>query len=259
MRPPASLLDRLSAAFAFYTCLPVPTAKTLDFRGIARAAPVVGVAIGLGMGAVDAGLGAVGIPSLPRSAIVVWIGVLITGGLHLDGAMDTADGLAVPDRKRRLTVMADSAVGAFGAMAAIAILSLKITALAEITELRWLVLAGIAAWGRWAQLLAILCYPYLKPDGKGRFHKDSIRSPQDLFPSLLLVVSLSGLYGVLRPESWLAAAGLGLCGGAIAILTGAWFNRQLGGHTGDTYGAVVEWTETLLLLAMVVLQARTPL
>ncbi|MFM7615455.1 MAG: adenosylcobinamide-GDP ribazoletransferase, partial [Synechococcales cyanobacterium] len=31
---------------------------------------------------------------------------------------------------------------------------------------------------------------------------------------------------------------------------GAWFNHQLGGHTGDTYGAVVEWTESLLLIGL---------
>jgi adenosylcobinamide-GDP ribazoletransferase len=39
---------------------------------------------------------------------------------------------------------------------------------------------------------------------------------------------------------------LGL-GVSIGIISGYWFYRQLGGHTGDTYGAVVEWTETLFL------------
>jgi len=35
-------------------------------------------------------------------------------------------------------------------------------------------------------------------------------------------------------------------------LTGFWFYRQLGGHTGDTYGAVVEWTEALLLCLLTI-------
>ncbi|PHM07277.1 adenosylcobinamide-GDP ribazoletransferase, partial [Nostoc sp. 'Peltigera malacea cyanobiont' DB3992] len=37
-----------------------------------------------------------------------------------------------------------------------------------------------------------------------------------------------------------------------ATLTGAWFNHKLGGHTGDTYGAVVEWTEALFLCVLTV-------
>ncbi|WP_375340718.1 adenosylcobinamide-GDP ribazoletransferase [Okeania sp. SIO2C9] len=37
-------------------------------------------------------------------------------------------------------------------------------------------------------------------------------------------------------------------------MTGAWFNYCLGGHTGDTYGAVVEWTEALLLCVLVTLE-----
>jgi adenosylcobinamide-GDP ribazoletransferase len=43
-----------------------------------------------------------------------------------------------------------------------------------------------------------------------------------------------------------------IVGGAIAIFTGAWFNHQLGGHTGDTYGAVVEWNEALFLCVLTV-------
>jgi adenosylcobinamide-GDP ribazoletransferase len=51
---------------------------------------------------------------------------------------------------------------------------------------------------------------------------------------------------------WRVAVGAALAGFTLSILTGAWFNHQLGGHTGDTYGAVVEWTEALLLCALTV-------
>jgi adenosylcobinamide-GDP ribazoletransferase len=58
---------------------------------------------------------------------------------------------------------------------------------------------------------------------------------------------LSGVQLFLNGNSWILAAGMVTGGSAVAILTGAWFNHKLGGHTGDTYGAVVEWTEALLL------------
>jgi adenosylcobinamide-GDP ribazoletransferase len=44
--------------------------------------------------------------------------------------------------------------------------------------------------------------------------------------------------------------GLTVIGFSFAWLIGAWFNRQLGGQTGDTYGAIVEWTEALSLVAI---------
>ena len=34
----------------------------------------------------------------------------------------------------------------------------------------------------------------------------------------------------------------------VALLVPLWFGRRLGGHSGDTYGACVEWSETLALL-----------
>ncbi len=237
----------LAAAIAFYTCLPVPTSWTLAFPGIARLAPLVGLMIGGILGLLDAGLHLLGMPAFTKSALVVVAGIALTGGLHLDGAMDTADGLAVPDPQRRLEVMSDSVTGAFGAMAAIALLLLKTSALADIESHRWLALMAAAGWGRWGQLVAIICYPYLKPTGKGAIHKESNHSAYDLVPGFLALLGLSGFLLILDDRNWLIAAGMAFGGSAIAVLTGAWFNHKLGGHTGDTYGAVVEWTEALLL------------
>lgn len=243
----------LAAAIAFYTCLPVPHSWTLEFRGVARLAPALGILIGGLLGLIDWGLNHLGCPVLTRSAIVVVTGIAITGGLHLDGAIDTADGLAVPDAHRRLEVMADSVTGAFGVMAAIAIVLLKTAALTDLEGQRWLGLMAVAGWGRWGQLVAITRYPYLKPTGKGAFHKDTSYTPFDLIPGLLLLLSLSGFQVLLNPQRWLVAVGMAFGGMAIAILTGAWFNYRLGGHTGDTYGAVVEWTEALLFCLLVAL------
>jgi len=243
-----------AAAIAFYTCIPIPAAARLDFRGVARFAPLVGLLIGGILGLFDAGISlALGMPVLTRSALVVVSWIALTGGLHVDGAMDTADGLAVQDPQRRLQVMADSATGAFGAMAAIAILVLKTVALADLNSYRWLALMAATGWGRWGQQLAIAQYPYLKPTGKGAFHKAAIRSHLDLLPGLLLMLGLSGLQILIDRDRIVFAVGMALGGSAIAFLTGAWFNHHLGGHTGDTYGAVVEWTEALLLCLLTAL------
>jgi len=246
------LIASIAAAIAFYTCLPVPGSWALKFQGVAKLAPAIGLLIGGLLAITDGLLEILGIPVLSRSALVVvaWVG--ITGGLHLDGAMDTADGLAVTDPQRRLQVMADSVTGAFGAIACASILLLKTAALTDIETDRWLALMMVAGWGRWGQMLAILRYPYLKPTGKGAFHKEAIRSVRDVVPMLVLLLGLTGLQVILAPEKWSIAVGMALEAGAIAFLVGAWFNHKLGGHTGDSYGAVVEWTEAVLLCLLTV-------
>lgn len=237
----------LGGAIAFYTCIPLPYGWTLEFRRIARWAPFVGLLIGGLLALGDAGLQRLDVPIFTRTALVVVAWIALTGGLHLDGAMDAADGLAVQNPERRLEVMADSATGAFGAMAAIALLLLKTAALTEMDNYRWLALMAACGWGRWGQVVAIALYPYLKPEGKGAFHKEAIRPLPDLLMGLLLMLCLAGWQISLDIQHWKLSVIMTAGGWAIAMLTGAWFNHKLGGHTGDTYGAVVEWTEALLL------------
>ena len=246
--------SNIIASVLFYTSIPISSARILNFSGVARLAPLVGLMIGGILGLLDAGMRLVlGVPVLTASALVVVGWMALTGGLHLDGAMDTADGLAVQDQQRRLEVMADSATGAFGAMAAIAILILKTVALSDLDSYRWLALMAACGWGRWGQQVAIARYPYLKLTGKGAFHKAAITSLLDVLPSLLLLLGLSGLKILLDRNSVVFVLVTASAGSAIAFLTGAWFNYQLGGHTGDTYGAVVEWTEALLLCVLTAL------
>ncbi|MFM5889297.1 MAG: adenosylcobinamide-GDP ribazoletransferase [Dolichospermum sp.] len=241
----------LVAAVIFYTAIPLPNVQNLDFQKVACFAPVIGLMIGGILGGLDVGMNYLGIPMLTRNALVVGAWIAITGGLHLDGAMDTADGLAVTDPQRRLQVMMDSATGAFGAMSAIMIIILKITALTDIAENHYLILMSACGWGRWGQQVAICQYPYLKPSGKGAFHKQAIRSYFDLLPSWFLLIGLSGIGWVINSHNLVLAVGMVLSGSVISVVTPAWFNYKLGGHTGDTYGAVVEWTEALFLCVII--------
>jgi adenosylcobinamide-GDP ribazoletransferase len=230
--------NSILAALAFYTCCPIPTNFQLDFTRIARWAPVIGLLIGGGLGLIDLALDWLEI-------VVVWI--WWTGGLHLDGAMDAADGLAVQDPDRRLTVMTDSVTGAFGAMVAVVIILLKTCALAEIARDRAWILPLVAGWGRWGQVLAISLYPYLKIQGKGAFHRQGMKLPNDILLGLSFLLAVTGCQIYLQPQDWLAIGLKSVASCGISALVGYYFHRKLGGHTGDTYGAVVEWTETFVL------------
>jgi adenosylcobinamide-GDP ribazoletransferase len=240
-------LNSLLAALAFYTCCPIPTNFELDFSRIARWAPVIGLLLGGGLGLVDLGLDWLEMPILTRSGIIVVLWIWWTGGLHLDGAMDAADGLAVQDPERRLTVMTDSVTGAFGAMVAVVIILLKTCALAEISRDRLWILPLVAGWSRWGQVLSISLYPYLKAEGKGAFHRQGLQLPQDILLGLGFILAVTGCQIYLQPHNWLAIGWRSVASCGISALIGYYFHRKLGGHTGDTYGAVVEWTETFTL------------
>jgi adenosylcobinamide-GDP ribazoletransferase len=242
-----AIRQKFWAAVMFYTIVPVPSSWAQDFVGIVRFAPGIGMLLGVLIGTLEAGLQQAGMPNLTRCGLVVSLWLGLTGGLHLDGAMDTADGLAVGDPQRRLAVMADSRTGAFGAMVAVLILGLKVIALSEVDRSRWLVLMLAAGWGRWGQWWAIAQDPYLKAEGKGAFHKLAMRSAWDAVPGGLCLLSLSGAIALWDPTLSRLAWGLGLAGLGFAWGISRWLRSQLGGQTGDTYGAIVEWTEVSIV------------
>jgi adenosylcobinamide-GDP ribazoletransferase len=240
------ILKSWLAAWAFYSCLPAPQTLALDFSRIARWAPLMGLIIGGILCGCDYGLSLMEMPLLVRSTIIVGLWLWLTGGLHLDGAMDSADGLAVTDPTKRLAVMADSATGAFGAMTAVAILMLKVVSLSAISSQRWLILLTIPAWARWGQVLAVVLYPYLKAQGKGAMHSKGVKPMPDLLGGLgaLGLVAVAQYYWQPSPIIW----AMPIVGLTLSYLVGKYFNRAFGGHTGDTYGAVVEWVEAIGLV-----------
>jgi adenosylcobinamide-GDP ribazoletransferase len=238
------------ASVLFYTSIPLPHLPDLKFQRVALFAPAIGLLIGAILGLLDMLFDYLGISALTQSVLIVIIWIGITGGLHLDGAMDTADGLAVTDPQRRLEVMTDSATGAFGVMAALAILLIKMAALTDISQNRFFLLMVTCGWGRWGQQLAIFQYPYLKPTGKGAFHKQAIRHQMDLLPSWVLLLGFTLLILAFNQGNFVLVLFTLIIGNIIPFIVPAWFNHKLGGHTGDTYGAVVEWTEALFLCCM---------
>jgi len=129
-----------------------------------------------------------------------------------------------------------------------AILLLKVIAMAVIKDQRLWILSSVWAWARWGQLRAIMAYPYLKAIGKGKFHQEDLHHWQVWLVTILLTVGNCAI--AYFCNSLYLGIGLTVIGFSFAWLIGAWLNRQLGGQTGDTYGAIVEWTEALSLCAI---------
>ena len=190
-------------------------------------------------------------------ALVVAL-IILTRALHLDGFMDSCDALLGGfDRERRLAILRDPHVGAFAVIGVVCLLLIKTTALMGLyagSEARILVLLLFPCLSRWAMLLTMELYPYVRQDGLGTAFFDGVgrrvRWHLILGFSFTLVVSvaLASAIGIVL----LAAA----C--AVAWGIGAWATRLLGGVTGDIYGAVNELTEVVVLLLVLLLTAASP-
>ena len=212
--------------------------------------PLVGALIGALLWLANWGL-SFWFPDLMRAALVLAIWILATGALHLDGFLDSCDGLLggfTPES--RLEIMKDERVGAFGFAGGALLLLIKYSALAALPgSSPVLILAPTLS--RACMPLAIYAFPYARPQGLGNAMKVHTTSRQ-LF--------LAGLTGVVI--AWLTAGWCGIILLPAAAMLTWWFAQfclqRIPGMTGDTYGALNELIELAVLL-LAVLLARLPL
>ncbi len=211
--------------------------------------PVVGALIGAVLGGLGLVLDRV-LPAGPVAALVIAAGALVTGGLHLDGVMDTADGVGGgTSPAQRLAIMHDSRVGAFGVVAGVMILLAQFACLSDLTgqaRLTALVVAGTAS--RWTMLMALALFPAARTTGAGATFHAAVTRGMALLGTLLAgaLALLAGPIGLLAMAACLAiAAGVGRA-----------LTLRLGGLTGDTYGAIAIVIETAVLFIAVALDVR---
>lgn len=189
---------------------------------------------------------------IPAALAVVYF-VIITGGLHLDGLADSADGLfGGHNRERRLAIMKQSSTGAFGVISIAIVLLIKFSVIMSVAEPRYLIimLPLSSMMGRWSMVLAAGFSGYAREEGTGRDFIQSLTMGQALvlsFPPLLL--SFASYY------CGLIMAGVVALFVFIAIL---YSKKRIGGVTGDVLGGISEISEILAMLTFAAL-LNTPL
>ena len=203
--------------------------------------PVVGAGLGLALGAVwwlADGLWAAPV----AAAVVVAADLALTGMLHLDGLVDSADGLLPPlsGADRRLEVMADPATGAFGVGAAVAVLLLRWTALAALAPSPVL-LAALWCASRLAMAEVVRVVPYARAEGLASAFRAAGPGRVPV-PGIVLGAGLVAFGG---GDAVVGVVALAVAGTAVVALA----VRRLGGFTGDVLGAAGMVGETAGLLA----------
>ncbi len=212
-----------------------------DFGRSTRFFPLVGLVLGICYAlAAWLLLYAFGMRSL-TAALLLILPLLLTGGLHADGFMDTADGVfSGRDRARKLEIMKDSRVGAFGVVSFVMLMFVQYALLSDLAPMLFVpALFVMPIIGRLAMVLAVACFPYAREDGMGKTFADMADR------STVVIAALTTAVLVL-PWGMLATAALVL-GTLFALLFCRTMTNILGGVTGDVYGAATVLTETLVL------------
>jgi len=234
------------AAIQFLTILPVPAALTGNGRALERSVhffPVVGLLIGMAAAGFDLAISRL-LPPLPASACTVILLVVLSGGLHMDGLADTADGFfSARPREKMLEIMRDSRTGVMGVIAVLAVLILKITLLtAVLPEWRWRFILLMPLAGRSAIVTLMTALPYVRQEG----------GLATLFNKNRSWLSVLWTWGLMMMAGWWSAREIGLAilifSVVTAILFALYSSRKIGGFTGDTLGAGCELTEIAPLL-----------
>lgn len=234
------------ATIQFLTILPLPRSLKQGPQMLAGSQvhfPMVGIIIGIIVSTVDTYLQSV-LPLYTRSVMVVMLLALITGGLHLDGLADTADGLfSSRDREKALDIMRDSRLGAMGALTLILTLSLKVASLTEVpADLRQTVIILAPTAGRTAITCILTFMPYARSEGGLVSLFTTKRSFWHAIWGVGLLITVAAL---LSKTKGFITCSVSLC---VAWVFASWIKAKLGGFTGDTLGALSEITETVVIV-----------
>jgi len=247
------LLAGLPIALEFLTPLRFRRVQQYDTRTFAEALgwyPAIGLLIGAVLVALDRGLTEL-LPAAPTAALLMATLVFLSGGLHLDGIADMADGLAVQgDRSRRLEVMRAGDSGPAGVMALVLVLIVGWSALVSLADpYRAGALLLAPALGRWTVVPVALAFRPARPDGLGQTIRDGLWPIAAPLATLIVLTATVALFG---------AAGLLvlLTAGASALIVAGAAARLLGGVTGDVFGAAIEVAQLVGWLAILAAQQR---
>ncbi len=235
------------AAWQFLTSIPLPGRhQSPEKLGRATAYfPIVGLIIGIILVFLNWLLSFILPPAVVRALLLAAL-VLITGALHLDGFVDTCDGIAgqksVEDRWR---VMHDSHAGAFGMVGVVLLLLVKYVSLSSIpATFMAATLLFMPVVSRWAMVYAVFVYPYARPSGLGTAFKTSTRWHQFTAATIITLIVSLALITLCQFTCLLLLFGVWVITAAFA----AYLKWKFAGLTGDTYGAINEVAEVTVLI-----------
>lgn len=241
-------------AFSTYSRIPMPQVDWTDEnrRYTMCFFPLVGAVVGLLLWGWLALCDALELGAMFRGAVGALIPLLLTGGIHMDGLMDTSDALASwQPRERRLEILKDTHTGAFAVMSCAGYLLLFAALLSEATATPALAMVFVISRALSAWTLAF--FKSARPSGMlDGFARTAHRRMVTIASAVYVLLCLL----VWRMESFFLLAACVLAAAAVLLYYRHMAYKTFGGVTGDLAGWFVQMME-IVLTAVIVMGGKS--
>ena len=222
--------------------------------------PLIGAVIGIISAALTGIFLIITAENLPilAGAIVFTLPIIITGGIHCDGFIDSVDGLfSGREREKILEIMKDSRVGAFGAVGLVLLAILEFATLIELIKISiaWSLAAIFSApiISRLMMVVTIGKFPYARREGMGKsFAKYTTR--QTIFFALIETFLILTPIIFFDVEIFLTEILAAIISLGFTFYFGNFAIKKISGVTGDIYGAVSTLVELIVLIIFLLIK-----
>ncbi|MCR5755117.1 MAG: adenosylcobinamide-GDP ribazoletransferase [Acetatifactor sp.] len=245
------MLESFIIAFSMYSKLPMPRVEWSQ-KGMRYSMcffPLVGCVIGACSVGLFYGLHILNISCFFVAAILTVLPVLLNGGIHMDGFLDTVDARrSYKSKEEKLEILKDPHTGAFAIIYGIVYLLLTFGAFCDVEAGTILMVAMGYGYSRILSGLSVVCFPKAKADGTVAAFADAAqkRVKWILFVELVLCTAGSLCIHPVMGAACILVSGL-------VFLYYRWMAmEQFGGITGDLAGYFLQMCELFWLLTTVI-------
>lgn len=247
-------LNACIIAFAMYSKIPMPKAdwEKENMKYAMCFFPWVGAVIGVFFYCWGIYAPKIPVGNTLWGVILTLIPLLVTGGIHLDGLLDTADALSsYQSKERRLEILKDPHTGAFAIITCCMYFLAYFGFVSELSGKGIFIVAAGFFLSRCLSGYGVTAFPCAKDSGlAATFANGADKKRAGI---VLLIEMLAAAVGMIWYSCPLGGAAVGA-----ALLTIVWYRRmsveKFGGITGDLAGCFLQVCELGILIAVVVME-----
>lgn len=241
----------LIIAFAMYSKIPMPRVdwNSKNMKYAMCFFPVIGMVTGACVTGAWYLMNYLNMGVIFRATVMVLIPVAVTGGIHMDGFMDTTDAISShAERERKLEILKDSHTGAFAILGCVVYFLMAVAVWTEITE-KSLVIACLGfVISRALSGFAVVTFRSARKSGllytfADGAHRVVVRGTLIIF-TLAVAVVMVMVNTVLGITGIMAAL-------LVFIFYRAYSYKVFGGITGDLAGWFLQLCELAVPMALV--------
>lgn len=246
------ILKSFIIAFSMYSQIPMPQFewKEEDMKYMLCFFPLVGAVIGLCLYGWEKLCTGMEINGLCRTLVGTAIPLLLTGGIHVDGYMDTMDAFhSFQSRERKIEILKDPHIGAFSVIMLAAYGLLYAGGYAQLESLIGIKIIGMGfALSRCLSAVGVLSFPCAKKEGL--LHLFASNAAKKTVKGILYLEIFLCVAGMIWQDH-IAGSIVVLAAFAAFFYYGLRCKKELGGVTGDTAGFFVLICEVSMIFAAV--------